>query len=150
MKKLNLFLVVIALFLVTSVTSYGQSTGYGLVYNSTFSVAGTDTLTSDWVWTGYYPNVELGFAVSDSTIFEVTVYYQAGKSTSEYATVTADTLSALTDGGGFVAKILRNSYSTNLIPGATYIKVRVVRIATKGSDTSASSVSLQGRVIFRN
>lgn len=150
MKKLNLFFIAFAMFLVTSVASYAQSTGYGLVYNSDFSVAGTDTLTSDWIWTGYYPNIELGFAVSDSTIFEVTVYYQAGKSTSEYATVTADTLSALTDGGGFVAKVLRNTYDTNLIPGATYIKVRVVRIATKDANTSATSVSLQGRAIFRN
>ena len=141
MKKILAFIFV--LFIASF--SFGQSSGYGFLYNSAFSVAGTDTLTSEWFAIGDHGSVELGFAVSDSSKFEVVVYYQAGASTSQYATVTADTLTNTTDGGGFVTKILRSS-SSNLIPAATYIKVRAVRIATG----SATSVTFQGRVVFKD
>lgn len=144
MKKI---LILLFIMFITSF-SFGQinaSNGYGFMYEPAFSVAGQDTVISNWIGVGEKPNIELGFAVSANSKFEIVVYYQAGVSITQYATVTADTLINTVTTGGFVTKILRST-SVNLIPAATFIRIRAVRIATG----SATSIVLQGRIVFRN
>lgn len=145
MKKL--FLIVFALLMLGLGKAQSVSDGYGFFYEPDFSVAGNDTVTSSFFNVSTHQNVSLGFSVSDSSKFEVVVYYagQISNASTQYKTVTADTLTNTQDGGGFVTKVLR-SESSDLIPAAGYIKVRVVRIATGSSTT----VTLQGRVRFRN
>jgi len=120
MKKLIFALLLLPVFV------FAQNSVKALNYDATF-VAG-DTLTSAWIDVTQFTEVELAYAANDSIKVQCVVYYRSGRHNGNtFGTVTADTLIAQTDGNGFATKVLRFG-TTNDIPGATYIKVRTVRL----------------------
>ena len=151
--------IIAILFVLFVGLSYGQTglvsppavqNAYGFFTATNLKAAGGDTVKSGWFPIGQYNSTTLGFVSNDSAKFQVTVDY--GVSQSVYATtvVTAgDTLSGTSNTGNYLTLKLRgyNSSGTFIdrIPGAAYIRVRIITVATGGT-----AYQVAGKVVFKN
>ena len=101
-----------------------------------------DTLISDWQWIGTASNVSIFYGADDTTYVKGYIEYRYGTGQLEGITLgTADTLSIDTRStaaaGISKGKNLRGyGLTTDLIPGANYIRVRLHRLA--GSETTST------------